>query len=152
RELSTGISWGNIGSVIGNNASHNFFEKFSVSYVTGSHAAKFGLQLQHGRAWTTQHTSGDEMTLQLLNGLPRQVTVYALPLELREVTRYNLGLFAQDQWTVNHLTINVGARFDHLNSYVPPETAGSGPQVPNRQLSFAEVDNVPNWKNFSPRL
>src|SRR4029077_5744383 len=34
----------------------------------------------------------------------------------------------------------------------PPETAGPSPQVPNRQLSFAEVDNVPNWKNFSSRL
>jgi hypothetical protein len=154
RDLGTGYTWGNVATANGNNASHNWIQKFTTSYVTGSNAAKFGFQLQHGRDWTTQENSGNDETLQLLNGVPRQVTVfdYSTPLVLTEVTRYNLGLWVQDQWTLRRLTVNVGERFDHLNAYVPPQYAGPGPQVPNRSLSFAEIDNVPNWKNFSPRL
>ena len=39
------------------------------------------------------------MTLQLLNGVPRQVTVFATPFAFYEVLNQNWGLFAQDQWT-----------------------------------------------------
>ena len=152
RELRTNIAWGNLTGATGNNHGYNLIEKFSVSYVTGSHAAKGGINLQHSKSMSSQDATGDEMTLQLLDGLPRQVTVFATPLRLWEFTKYNLGLFAQDQWTINHLTLNVGIRYDHLNSYVPPMHAGPGRWVPTRNVDFPRVDNVPNWMDVSPRL
>jgi hypothetical protein len=96
--------------------------------------------------------TGNEMTLQLLNGSPSRVTVFAFPVDYDEVTRANIGLFGQDQWTLKQLTLNVGLRFDYLNNYVPPQHNGPGPQVPNRNVDFPQVDDVPNWKNVSPRL
>jgi hypothetical protein len=46
--------------------------------------------------------------------------------------------------------LNLGARFDYLNGRVPPVELPAGKWVPAR--SFAEVENVPNWKDWSPRV
>jgi hypothetical protein len=92
------------------------------------------------------------VTYQLRNGVPAQITEYATPLSLYEVTKANVGVFAQDQWTIKRLTVNMGLRFDYLNSYVPSETNGPGPLVPGRDTVFPQVNDVPDWKNVSPRL
>jgi hypothetical protein len=151
-EKSTGLSWGNATQTLGHHGSHNTNARFVASYVTGSHAAKFGLTFLHSSSHWTQYMTGNEETLQLLNGVPSSVTVFAMPLTYDEVTRANVGLFGQDQWTLKRLTLNVGVRFDYLNNYVPAEHNGPGPFVPNRSVDFAELDNVPDWKNVSPRL
>jgi hypothetical protein len=151
-ELATGLSWGNPVQTTGQHASHNINTRFAASYVTGSHAAKFGITLLHSSSHWTQYMTGNETTLQLLNGIPSRVTVFAMPLTYDEVTKANVGAFVQDQWTHKRVTLNVGLRFDYLNSYVPASTLGPGPWVPNRNVTFPEVDNVPDWKNVTPRL
>ena len=150
-DLGTGYSWGSLGSPYGHNASHNFNAHITSSYVTGSHAAKIGLQFQHDWAWTTQNVTNNGVTYQLRNGVPTQVTQYATPLSLYEVTKANIGVFGQDQWTLKRLTLNLGVRFDYYNNYVPSETNGPGPLVPARNTVFPEVDDAPNWKNVTPR-
>jgi hypothetical protein len=151
-DLGTGYSWGSLGSPYGHNATHNFNAKFTTSYVTGSHAAKVGITFQHDWAWTTQNVGNNGVTYQLRNGVPTQITQYATPLELFELTKANIGVFGQDQWTLKRLTLNLGLRFDYYNNYVPSETNGPGPLVPNRNTVFPEIDDVPNWKNVSPRI
>ena len=103
-------------------------------------------------SYVTSDLNTNELTFQLLNGVPRQVTVFAIPLTLEEVMKANVGLFGQDQWRIRNLTVNAGVRFDYLNSYVPAQHIGPAPQVPTRDVDFAAVENVPNWKNVSPRL
>jgi hypothetical protein len=151
-ELSTNIRWGNYSGTFGKNGSHNFNTRFSTTYVTGSHAAKVGVTFMRLSAHTTQDVVNNGMTLQLLNGQPSRVTVFATPLSLHEVTKANVGVFAQDQWTVRRFTLNMGVRFDYFNSYVPAQTVGPGPNVPTRNLQFDAVEDVPNWKDVSPRL
>jgi hypothetical protein len=124
----------------------------TASYVTGSHAAKVGMTFFRMTAHTSSYVTNDGMTYQLLNGSPSRVTVFSTPLFLYEVTPVNLGVFGQDQWTVKRLTLNMGLRFDYLTSYVPAQNVGPGPQVPTRNVDFAKVENVPDWKNTSPRL
>ena len=92
------------------------------------------------------------VTLQLRNGVPAQITQFATPLELYETTKANIGLFAQDQWRLDRFTLNLGVRYDYLNSYVPEQHVGPGPLVPGRNITFGKVEDVPNWKNVSPRL
>ena len=58
----------------------------------------------------------------------------------------------QDQWRIKRLTLNYGARFDYWNSYVPPQDAGPGPNVPTAMSATTSVPNVPIWKNVTPRL
>lgn len=152
-ERSTGISWGNLPGEVGHNSSHNFNTRFAMSYVTGSHSARIGMTFMRASSFVTRDVAnGGIRSLQLLNGVPNRVQVVATPLDFREVTKANVGIFAQDQWTVRQLTLNVGVRFDYLNNYVPVHELGPGPQVPDRQVTFPAVYGVPDWKNVSPRL
>jgi hypothetical protein len=125
----------------------------SVSYITGSHAFKAGL-FRH-RAWR-HHTSdinglgeSASMTYTFNNRQPQSVTVYATPIEYRDFGN-TLGLYAQDQWTINRLSMNLAVRYDQLHAEVPAHNLPAGPYVPAR--SFGEVDCVPCWKDLAPRL
>ena len=71
----------------------------------------------------------------------------------------DLGLYAQDRWTIKRLTLNFGLRFDYFNGSVPAAERGellarfglySPPLVPVR--SYPEVKDVPNWKDLNPRM
>ena len=90
-DLGTGFSWGNYGNTYGHNASHNFNTRFAASYVTGSHAIKAGVTYMHLWAWTSSDVVNNGMTLQLRNGVPSQVTVFATPLTFYEILDANWG-------------------------------------------------------------
>ena len=90
-DSGTGFSWGNYGNTYGHNASHNFNTRFAASYVTGSHAIKTGVTFMHLWAWTSSDVVNNGMTLQLLNGVPRQVTVFATPFSFYEILNANWG-------------------------------------------------------------
>src|SRR5262249_24242790 len=64
----------------------------------------------------------------------------------------DLGLYAQDQWTLRKLTFNYALRLDWIRGYSPAEHVAGVPvfRIPDRD--FAEVDNVPNWKDLYPRV
>ncbi len=151
-DLGTGFTWGNYPNTYGHNASHNFNARFAASYVTGSHAIKAGFTFMHLWAWTSSDVVNDGMTLQLRNGVPTQVTVFATPFSFYELLNANYGLFVQDQWTHKRLTVNAGVRFDALENIVPAQTIGPGPQVPTRNLVFDEVRGVPQWRDVTPRI
>jgi Carboxypeptidase regulatory-like domain len=151
-ESSTSIRWGNMPNGGGFNASHNWNARFAASYVTGSHAAKFGVNFLHAWSYSTTELSSNGITYSLLNGLPRSVTLNATPTSRTDVNKANLGIFGQDQWTVHRVTINAGVRFDYYNAYAPAQHLGPGPQVPTRDVDFAPVYDIPDWKNVSPRL
>jgi hypothetical protein len=117
--------------------------------VTGSHAFKLGMQTQTGyrrqRTW-----ANNDMSFQLLRGVPATIVQYTTPYTTEEHVKLDLGLFLQDQWTIRHLTLNVGGRFDYLNAYVPAQNLAAVRFVGVRD--FAAVPDVPNWKDITPRL
>jgi hypothetical protein len=152
QDAGTGFNWGNYPNVYGHNASHNFNWRLAATYVTGSHAFKTGITFMHLWAWTSQDVVNNGTVLGLLNGVPRQVTIFATPFSFYELMNQDWGLFAQDQWTLKRVTINAGVRFDALNDMVPAQVLGPGPQVPNRNIAFDEVTGVPAWRNTTPRL
>jgi hypothetical protein len=134
---------------------HNWTQntRFSMSYVTGRHAVKVGMTLRHVREFDVQSTNGDiNYTFQTLNGItkPLSLTLYADPIEWREHVDGDLGLYAQDQWTMNRLTVNYGVRFDHISSSVDPNQVGAGQFVSAR--TFSAVSCVPCFTDLSPRL
>ena len=124
--------------------------KFNVSYVTGAHAFKVGWQQMHGWRQIDNWALGPATTLRLLNSVPSSLTQYAYPYDTRAYMPRYMGLFAHDQWTMRKLTLNMGLRLDFLNAYVPAQTYEATPFTPER--SFGRVDDVPNWKDISPRF
>src|SRR5262249_21475205 len=132
-EQSTGLIWGAPAAIVGDNASHQFNTRFTTSYVTGTHALKFGFSYLYGSSDVTQNINNG-VTLQLLNGVPKQVTQYALPLEYKERLNPNMGLYAQDQWILKRLTVNAGLRFDYRRAMVPAQSLPAGPFIGPRNF------------------
>ena len=120
----------------------------SLSYVTGSHALKFGFTLQTGHDGLGRENLGD-LNLRFFNGVPRSVKV-SMPTFAKAQLNAALGLFAEEQWTFKRLTLNLGLRLDYLNSSVPEQFLPGGRFVGPR--TFAAVEDVPNWTDVSPRL
>ena len=129
-----------------------------VSYITGSHAFKVGLQSVSGRNGNNgglmfsdfpfSYTVAGGTTPGLLR--PTAITSWISPAQYWTRVAYNAGIYAQDQWTVSRLTLNLGARLDMLNAYSPPSMRPASYFFP--EIQFAAVERLPNWKDISPRL
>jgi hypothetical protein len=124
-------------------------QRFVMSYVTGSHAFRTGINTMAGWKKTTSRVNGN-VGYQFLNGQPNRITLYASPLSSYEKMKADLGLFAQDQWTIKRLTVNAGVRFDYLNTYVPEQHVAAVRFLPARD--YAAIPNLPLWKDLSPRF
>lgn len=124
-------------------------QKFAVSYVTGSHALKVGMQVMEGWRHFYQEPNGS-MDYTFLNGAPLSLTQYATPLLDDERLKASLGVYAQDQWTIKRLTLNLGLRLDYLNAFVPETDLPEGAFVPARK--FDAVECLPCWTDINPRL
>ena len=122
------------------------------SYVTGSHNMKVGFELQRGHFWrgdNNDSTGGIWYTTTA--GVPALITQQAPVSGWQNNLNYNLGLFAQDRWTVDRLTVSGGLRVDFLNESTEPFTAKAHRWLPNRNQAYSAVENVPNWKDLEPR-
>jgi hypothetical protein len=124
-------------------------QKLNISYITGSHALKFGLQMIEGSHQRPSFVGGN-MYYQFLNGVPRSLTEWATPYSTDDRLNPSPSIYAQDQWTEKNLTVTYGLRLDYLIAYVPPQQLPAAQLVPAR--NFAGVDNVPKWYDVSPRL
>ena len=138
------------GAVTNNNSwNDNFHYRFNVSYITGSHALKVGMNNAHGYHDNLTYQT-NTLGYRFNNGVPNQITMRALPHTIKNHVDQDLGLFAQDKWTVNRLTVAFGIRFDyHANSF-PEQTLGPTRFTPNRNLTFPEQDNV-SYKDITPK-
>lgn len=121
----------------------------SLSYVTGSHNARFGVQDTFGPETQSRDRQAD-LTQVYLNGVPDSVIVANTPIYLTNYLKAGVGVFAQDAWTLKRLTVNAGLRWEYINGQVNESYAAQGRFVPAR--IFPETANLPNWKNWAPRL
>jgi hypothetical protein len=123
----------------------------SLSYVTGAHAMKIGFSNISARRDNSQYDNNAAMVYRFLNGVPNRITQRATPLRRIEDMHAQLGVYAQDKWTLGRFTINAGLRFEYLNVSFPEQYLGPGVQVPTRDFTFPAADGV-NFKDLSPRL
>jgi hypothetical protein len=130
------------------NSQHN--ERFSVSYVTGSHALKVGVQTHKGHQFIDRMYVPTNVSYTFRFGVPLSLTQWATPGTAVQNEQINLGAYVQDQWTLHRLTLNLGVRFDYLNAYVPAQTRPAAQFVP--AIPITEIPDVPNWKDISPRM
>lgn len=123
--------------------------KASATYVTGAHSLKVGMVVR--TTWDLSSAkAGQDMQFTLRNGSPISIMQTATPWERVQEIRPNLGVFAQDQWTVRRLTLNAGVRFDYFRARTTETHLPAARWVPARD--FPAVEDVPNWKDINPRL
>ncbi len=129
----------------------------ALSFVTGTHAVKTGVQLSQGgnrhqrnlqdgvdliQEYRTNATTGVRS--------PVSVVTYNTTQWSQENIKYDLGLYVQDSWTVNRLTFNPGLRIELFNTYIPKEVSPAGRFVPERE--YGPIYDLPNWKDVAPRI
>ena len=102
-------------------------------------------KLGHDKA---MHGTAVELPVQQRRAEPAHAARRAV--ELRGVACGDIAIYAQDQWTIDRLTLNLGVRFNDAKASTPEQVLGAGYFVPERR--FAPLDNVPHYRNLSPRL
>ena len=152
-ETTTGVTYAGTYSGTMDSWTKNYQVGSAATYVTGTHTFKTGFNYMWGnrtRIWPTPN-NGNISQLRFLNTAPSQVVVRNTPIAASiEQLNADFGVFAQDAWTLNRLTINAGARFDYFNAEVPALSAPASTWVPARDRPA--VESVPNWKDWAIRL
>ena len=90
------------------------------------------------------------LTYRVNNGVPNGVTETALPMELHQRTAYN-ALFAQEQWTIQRMTLQGALRFDRSWSYFAPQTLPASNYLPFT-VTYPETEGVRGYKDLTPRF
>ena len=138
--------------------SHQSNGRFNVSLISGRHSLKTGIFWMYGlggghRTYTTRgptQVNGLPVSYTFVNGIPRSLTQFASPNYTVDQLNPDLGLFVQDQWRLNRITVSAGVRFDWLRESVKATSVPAGLLVPAR--SFPARTDVPNWKDLNPRF
>ncbi len=142
-EQSTGIRY-NSGSPLGvtyspTQAVPRLSERFSASYVTGSHAVKAGFQLEQTYLRQSFELGTTNVDYVFTNGVPTSLNQWATPYELSAQNK-DFGFFAQDQWTLKRMVVTYGVRYQYFSGYIPPaERSGDSQRMgPRAQLRRSE--------------
>ena len=109
---------------------------FSKEALGGLHNAKVGVQ--YARLYMNDQfwVNGDEYIV-FNNNEPNSVQIFNTPVANKSYVKW-LGFFAQDSWSIDRLTLNVGVRFDRATTLIPAQTAPAGTFVGARSINETE--------------
>ena len=131
----------------------NWAYRAAMSYVTGTHAFKVGFNRTHGFLEEYQYAMNPvSYRFNTVAGVTtaNQITMTNRPYTAISNMDNDLGIFAQDRWTMDRITLNLALRFDVFQTSFPEQTVGPAPFVPTRNLTFPATENL-NWKDISYR-
>ena len=132
----------------------------------GTHTLKAGFEIFRERSWEgfEQRWGGNVETI-YANGVPSSVS-FGFPSasgevgklsahdDLQSISALNvMGIFLNDTWNWGKVTMNIGARFDSYNGWLPEQSqlgSTNGPFTLAAQ-DFAEKD-LYTWNSFAPRV
>ena len=153
-ELNTGYRWGALPGGLTSYSrkqddSNNFNQRVAISYITGSHALKVGTQTLQGHYDFYGMQDVAQLNYSLRAGVPVSLTQFAGPFQSR--TRLSgISLFAQDQWTLRRLTMNLGVRYDKFSGRTLAQDIPAGLYRPAFHVD--ETKGLPDFKDITPRI
>ena len=165
-DTGTGIQTNNYWGDIWVTPSDRRYPNASLSYVTGSHNFKVGMQWSFGNDGDTRNRPG-HINMRPRNGLPQPcdadlsvpcedrhyITANNYPTSWNTTVRADRGIYVQDTWTLDRLTINAGVRYDHFESLM--NTFRTGDLGGGRFISARsapELPATPYWNDIVPRF
>lgn len=132
---------------------HRWHERLAMSYITGTHSLKVGVDLnqfsQGLKEYTDPFLVNQATSYTFRNQAPVSVTIHTGPYGPYQEATEN-AVYAQDQWTIRRLTLNLGLRYAVYDAFIPESHLPAGPFVPARD--FPAVEHSPEWKNLSTRV
>jgi hypothetical protein len=140
------------GGTFNNSWNWNIHYRAAMSYVTGSHNFKVGFNNAYGHHENTSYT--DPTTpyfYNFANGQPTQVVYRIAPRTIAVNVDRDLGLFAQDKWTVGRWTLSGGVRYDHFKNSFPPQAIAPTVLAPNLNVQFDKIENY-SLHDITPKL
>ena len=132
-----------------------YHQQFSVTYVTGSHSLKTGLNIREVRTGNNAKYGHDlfmaNRAILYTFNLQRPVSLQLLATPTHfEESANDIALYAQDQWTKGRMTFNLGLRYNDVDMSSPELVLPAGFFVGERRVPAAE--HIPHWRNLSPRV
>ena len=146
-DFITGRDWG-AGS-ISMSTEERFMISSSMSYVTGAHNLKGGFQWFFGPDGNASDRNAD-LTQRYRFGVPENVDV-TYPLWREVDLNADLGLYLQDSWTINRLTLNPGVRVEYFSASLAETYMNAGRFVPAQIAPASDPIPPPMW-DVTPRF
>jgi hypothetical protein len=133
----------------------------AASYVAGSHSFRGGVTLSNGDWRLLTMWTGDMQPINYNAGRPVSAQL-RLPSDRNNGIDRDLGIYAQDRWSLGRVTLNLGIRYDQFigetrESSVLPSRHGAGAtfgDCPDGTVDPGDLctGTVQNWKDISPRV
>ena len=123
----------------------------SLSYVTGSHASKFGFTNVRSSRDAFETDNDARISYRFRDGIPNQLTQRSTPYSYGMRQPFDLGIYAQDKWTLHRLTLTGGVRYDYFESYAPEVQLGPALLTPTRNLLLPETPML-HFHDVVPRM
>src|SRR5688572_4882703 len=123
-----------------------------ASYVTGSHSMRVGYQQYWLRQLDQTIAAENQLAYRFNQGVPNRVT-YRLPTRSNNTITQLHGVFIQDQYTRNRLTLSGAVRWDRASSYAPVEGNGVSETsfLNPTTITFDKTPGVDAYNDISPR-
>jgi hypothetical protein len=122
----------------------------ALSYVTGTHTLKIGYQhtvMTDDRTWMTNNQN---LTYRFNNGVPNQLTQSIGPWVNDARVAWH-GVYVQEQWTRERLTLQGAVRFDRARSWFPSQQEGPSRFLPT-PIVIPETPGVDSYKDITTRI
>jgi hypothetical protein len=152
-DAARGANYHGVGAV-GIGVSNLFTARFATSYVTGAHNFKTGFTINRGNVTGNTVNRADDVaglpiSYTFTNGVPTSMTLFADRNSDAHMD-HDLALYAQDQWSLKRLTLNLGLRFDWIAQSLGAVDHPANALFP--AYSQPALDRTPDWKDLSPRI
>ena len=150
RDIGTGLDY-NTSFINIADETHRRHVQASLSYVTGSHNFKAGLTYMNNRQYYSWPAAGDIFLANTFLNFPAGVLVMANgAFQNARQQNCDCGLYAQDAWTIDRLTLNLGLRYDWFNNSIPGGSRPAGFFTPELQIDG--YPDIPDWQDWNVRL
>jgi hypothetical protein len=124
----------------------------AASYVTGAHSMKIGYVAAYNRTDNLNHYNATRLNYRFSGGIPNQLTMQLGDFMIKDRSQYH-AIYAQDQWTVNRLTLQGAIRYDRAWSWSPEGQGADGTdKFRPAPVSFPYTVGVPGYNDISPRV